>query len=190
MVLAKFYGILFLKEEMPVKESVFISEFRTPLGPLTAATAKGTLIALTSHTNSIEEVVSKLQLPFAYELCAGSEEPLNLQVTAEVDAYFSGSLRIFTIPVSLYTTPFRASIYEALMKVPYGQTVSYKDLAAAIGSKAYRAVGSAMRFNPIILIVPCHRVLNSGGLGNYSGFSGPESKAALLALEQGQLVTW
>ena len=83
-------------------------------------------------------------------------------------------------------TPFQRKIYEILVKVPAGKTETYKSLAMkAKAGRAYRAVGSAMRTNPLVLYVPCHRVLKSdGGLGNYSGTGGVLTKEALLKIEK------
>lgn len=103
---------------------------------------------------------------------------------AEIRAYLEGGRRVFEVPVDLSSsTPFQQDIYHALMQVPYGETISYGELAMIAGHPgAARAVGSAMRRNPIVLIVPCHRVVATrGGLG---GWSGPEGfKERLLDLE-------
>ncbi len=99
--------------------------------------------------------------------------------------YFEGSLKEFTLPLKLNVSPYRKKVLEELIKVPFGHTVTYKELAERTGNpKAARAVGSAMRTNPIIIIVPCHRVLQAGGkLGNYSA-GGPANKDWLLTFEK------
>ena len=93
-------------------------------------------------------------------------------------------LKEFTLPLNPKVSPYRRKVLEQLMKVPYAETVTYKDLAVATGNtQAVRAVGSAMRTNPIILAIPCHRVLKSdGSLGNYSA-GGPANKDWLLTFE-------
>jgi len=88
-----------------------------------------------------------------------------------------------------YLAPFQRRVMEACRAIPYGQTRSYGDLAAACGSpRAARAVGSTMAANRFPLIIPCHRVINSdGSIGNYSGWDGVRTKKRLLQLEQGQV---
>lgn len=103
---------------------------------------------------------------------------------AEIKAYLERGRRDFEVPVDLSSsTPFQQDIYHALMHVPYGETISYGELATIAGHPgAARAVGSAMRRNPIVLIVPCHRVVATGG--RPGGWSGPKGfKELLLNLE-------
>lgn len=101
----------------------------------------------------------------------------------EIDAYFKGRLKKFTIPLSPTGTDFQKTVWQALETIPYGQTWSYQDLAKKIDNeKASRAVGNANGKNPIGLIIPCHRVIQkSGKLGGYTG--GVHIKEQLLALE-------
>jgi methylated-DNA-[protein]-cysteine S-methyltransferase len=108
------------------------------------------------------------------------------QVAAELDEYFAGRRRRFTVPVDLdgVTASFRRRAYETLHRdVPYGETVSYGELAVMAGHPgAARAVGSAMATNPVPIVVPCHRVLAAGGkIGGYGGGLG--MKRTLLAIE-------
>ena len=101
----------------------------------------------------------------------------------ELEKYFAGKLQEFTVPLKLIGTDFRKKCWEALRTIPYGETISYKELAAKIGnSKACRAVGGANHHNPIVVIVPCHRVIGSGG--SLTGFGGGiDKKRFLLELE-------
>lgn len=105
-------------------------------------------------------------------------------VQHELDAYFSGTLRNFKTPIALIGTPFQRAVWAAVQAIPYGQTRSYADIARAIGKpKAVRAVGQAIGANPVWIIVPCHRVIqSSGGLGGYAG--GVERKQWLLEHER------
>jgi methylated-DNA-[protein]-cysteine S-methyltransferase len=98
--------------------------------------------------------------------------------------YFSGRRRHFDIPLRLQGTPFQMKVWNALMEIPLGSTVSYGELAGRIKRKdAVRAVGAAVGRNPVSVIVPCHRVIGSGGsLTGYAG--GLERKRALLDLEE------
>lgn len=107
----------------------------------------------------------------------------------ELEAYFSGALREFSVPFAFTGgTIFQRRVWQALREIPYGSTVTYGDLARSLGFSvgASRAVGSACGANPLPLLVPCHRVLAAGGrLGGYAG--GLWRKERLLALEQAQL---
>jgi methylated-DNA-[protein]-cysteine S-methyltransferase len=106
--------------------------------------------------------------------------------TRQLNAYFKGKLRDFEVPVSPGGTPFQRSVWDALQEIPYGETVSYGELARRLGNpKAVRAVGLANGANPISIIIPCHRVIGStGALVGYGG--GLATKQALIALERGQ----
>lgn len=101
----------------------------------------------------------------------------------QLDAYFNKNLRTFTVPVEPLGTEFQQRIWDELMHIPYGKTVSYLELARRIGDEnAVRAVGSAVGANPVAILVPCHRVIGSdGSLTGYAG--GLERKEALLTLE-------
>lgn len=101
----------------------------------------------------------------------------------QLRAYFEGKLCEFSLPLAEQGTPFQRSAWAALCEIPYGQTVSYKNIAVKIGNpKAVRAVGMANNRNPIAIVVPCHRVVGSDGkLVGYR--SGIENKQKLLDLE-------
>lgn len=116
----------------------------------------------------------------------GPVSPVLAQAAAQLAEYFAGQRQSFTIPLAPRGTPFQQEVWRALCAIPYGQTRSYGQLAAALGRpSASRAVGGACRRNPIWLMIPCHRVVGaSGSLTGYAG--GLERKKALLALEQGQ----
>ena len=101
----------------------------------------------------------------------------------QLDEYFSGTRRSFELPLRLCGTPFQQRVWSALCEIPYGETRSYRDIAEAVGSpRAYRAVGMANNRNPILILVPCHRVIGAdGALVGYGG--GLDMKRALLELE-------
>ncbi len=105
----------------------------------------------------------------------------------QFDAYFTGRLQRFDLPLAARGTAFQQAVWQALCDIPYGETVSYLDIAQAIGNpKAVRAVGAANGQNPLSIIVPCHRVIGrSGALTGYGG--GLPIKRWLLALEQEHL---
>lgn len=108
-----------------------------------------------------------------------------LQAAAEqLSAWFGGRLRHFDLPLAPAATPRGAVLRQAIVAVGYGDTAGYGELALAVGSSA-RAVGQACARNPFPLVVPCHRVLQAGGvLGPYSAGDGPSTKRWLLAFEQ------
>ena len=111
--------------------------------------------------------------------------PLLLQAAAELAEYFAGTRREFTLPLAPAGTPFQQAVWEALRTIPYGETRTYGQLAAAVGKpKASRAVGGACHCNPIAILQPCHRVV--GRSGRLTGYAyGVEMKQYLLELEQG-----
>jgi methylated-DNA-[protein]-cysteine S-methyltransferase len=114
------------------------------------------------------------------------------EVAAQLEAYFDGRLTEFTVPLAPSGTEFRLAVWAELTKIPYGSTVSYGDIARALGKRpvASRAVGTANGANPIAVIVPCHRVIGSdGSLTGYGG--GLPRKELLLKLEgAGPVTLW
>lgn len=115
------------------------------------------------------------------------DKELFRETTRQLEAYFSGKLESFDLKLAPEGTEFQKSVWKALCKIPYGETRTYKDIAASVGKpKAYRAVGLANNRNPIAIIVPCHRVIGSNGkLTGYA--SGLDVKAFLLKLEENKL---
>jgi len=106
---------------------------------------------------------------------------------AQLEAYFAGELTDFNLALGPRGTDFQLATWEALLEIPFGETISYADLAHRIGKPAaVRAVGAANGANPLPIVIPCHRVIGSNGrLVGYGG--GLEIKRFLLALEQGTL---
>ena len=103
--------------------------------------------------------------------------------TEQLEAYFQGNLREFTVALDLRGTAFQTKCWQALRRIPYGETRSYGELARDVGSpQAFRAVGRANHKNPVAIIVPCHRVI--GADGNLTGYGGGiKVKEFLLRLE-------
>jgi methylated-DNA-[protein]-cysteine S-methyltransferase len=114
------------------------------------------------------------------------------QVQTQLEEYFAGDRKEFTVPLAPSGTPFQLAVWTELTKIPYGSTVSYGDIARALGKRlvASRAVGLANGSNPISVIVPCHRVIGSdGSLTGYGG--GLDRKELLLRLEgSGPVTLW
>ena len=120
------------------------------------------------------------------ELCkkatsVGSSKVLE-DAAKQLDSYLKGTLPKFSLPLKVSGTPFQLAVWKAIANVPFGKTVSYGEIAAAIGKpQAARAVGAAVGANPTPLLVGCHRVLGSNGsLTGYSGGQGIKTKKLLL----------
>lgn len=139
-----------------------------PVGPISIAEAGGKIVSL----------------KFTDAGMLGCLSPVLIDAQNQVRAYFAGTLWRFDLPIMLQASTFRTLVYQALAQIPYGETLSYGQLAERIGRpRAVRAVGQALRQNPIWLILPCHRVL--GKNGSLTGFAGGlDAKALLLKLEQ------
>lgn len=112
------------------------------------------------------------------------QQKILVEVERQLNQYFTGERRSFSLPLDMRGTPFQKDVWEALLSIPFGETRSYGQLAKQIGrSSASRAVGAANGRNPISIIVPCHRVIGSSG--KLTGFAGGlETKATLLDMEK------
>ena len=129
-----------------------------------------------------------LALPYSpVPMMMERETPVLREAKDQLEAYFAGTLRQFDLPLQLEGSPFQLKVWEQLRQIPYGQVISYGQLARRIGQPgASRAAGGANRRNPIPIIVPCHRVIAADGtLGGYSGNCDGRAriKRALLKLE-------
>lgn len=113
-----------------------------------------------------------------------AETPLLLEARAQLEAYFDGTLRRFDLKLAPEGSPYRQRVWAALCRIPFGETRSYLDIAREAGGSP-RSVGGANAHNPIPIIIPCHRVLATTGIGGYSGGEGLDTKRSLLALEAG-----
>jgi methylated-DNA-[protein]-cysteine S-methyltransferase len=152
----------------------------SPVGPLVAvATGRGLVRLAYSAEDSVVMDVSERISPRILE----APERLD-EVRRELDEYFDGARRTFSVPIDWRLTHgFTRNVLRATARIPFGEVSSYKEIAGRAGSdRAYRAAGNALGSNPIPIVVPCHRVLHSGGgLGGYTG--GLERKRFLLTLE-------
>lgn len=148
----------------------------TPLGTMVAY-ADDTILYLLEfedqqhllrHQKKIELSKKILSIPT-------SEHPLLTLVQEQLEQYFSGTLREFTLKTSPQGTEFQCQVWHQLTLVPYGQTVTYKDISHQLNKeKSYRAVANAIGQNPLTLILPCHRVI--GSHGNLTGYAGGLSR--------------
>lgn len=114
----------------------------------------------------------------------GSHKPIMHNVIEQLNQYFMGIRKKFDISLKLEMPPFYKKVLKEVSEIPYGQTFSYKNIAMKLNNpRAYRAVANANAANPIPIIIPCHRVIQSnGGLGNYGG--GRQLKQSLVQIEK------
>ena len=160
----------------------YIYHYNSPLGNITLA----------GNGESLTRLWFNGQKFFPHKLISESIEsvlPIFTQTCNWLDIYFSGEVPDFTPPISLNTTPFRKAVYDILLTIPYGQTMTYGEIANIIAKQrgiarmSAQAVGGAVGHNPVSLIIPCHRVVGAdGSLTGYAG--GIERKTALLRLEK------
>lgn len=151
---------------------------KSPVGPLLLAISEKGLAILEFDRNPAAPASPQ----WRHARWIESEEETRLWA-GQLEEYFSGRRREFNLPLDLRGTEFQLKCWHALLKIPYGQTRSYADIARIVGSpNGFRAVGQANHDNPIAIVVPCHRVLTSNGtLGGYGG--GVATKEFLLRLE-------
>jgi methylated-DNA-[protein]-cysteine S-methyltransferase len=163
---------------MPITGTTrIVTTIESPIGPLTLTAEDGYLTGLHMHDQ-------RHAPPRAAD--AVRDDAWFADITGQLEAYFDGQLTMFQIPMKLDGTAFQQRVWSQLCAIPYGETISYGELARRVDNpKASRAVGLANGRNPIAVIVPCHRVIASnGGLGGYGG--GLDRKTWLLDLEAGR----
>jgi methylated-DNA-[protein]-cysteine S-methyltransferase len=148
----------------------------TPIGSLILAATDKSIVALVWNRTGLK----RLGIKVGHE---NTHLPLFKEAGKQIREYFSGRRKVFDLPLDLAGTAFQKSVWQVLLKIPFGQTWSYQEVAMRIGNpKAVRAVGTANARNPVCIFVPCHRVVRlSGDLGGYAG--GVDAKAFLLDLE-------
>jgi methylated-DNA-[protein]-cysteine S-methyltransferase len=137
----------------------------TPIGSITVSEEDGAIVALDWGWGRDQTETAAL-----------------CEARAQLHDYFDGKRDSFTLPLNPAGTAYRRRVWQALCDIPYGATRSYGEIARVAGG-APRSVGQANAMNPIPIIIPCHRVLASNGIGGYSGGEGLDTKRFLLALE-------
>lgn len=165
---------------------ILVSWIDTPLGIMVAgATDEGICLLEFSDRPILEEQFGALQKWFARPIVPGQNEHLN-QLQTELAEYFAGTRQQFDVPLVYPGTPFQSRVWDQLLRIPYGDTRSYQQVADSLDApNAPRAVGHANSLNRIAIVIPCHRVVNKHGtLGGYGG--GLWRKQLLLDLERGQ----
>lgn len=162
---------------------VTMTEIDSPVGVLVAgATDRGLCLLEFRDREILETQIAKVRARVGPT--ESGLHPLLEQVKQELEEYFGGGRKSFSVPLVYPGTPFQSRVWNALRKIPFGTTISYEELAHRVGSPAgQRAAGHANGQNPIAIIIPCHRVINKDGkLGGYGG--GLWRKRILLELER------
>lgn len=153
---------------------MLIHTYNSPIGLLLIIEQDGYIVGVNLLQDKDKQIVMESSPPTV----------LLQETCIQLTEYFAGERTSFSLPIKFTTgTPFQRSVWNALRNIPYGETRSYEDIAVAIGNpKAVRAIGQANHNNPILLLVPCHRVINKNG--SIGGFGcGVEVKKQLLQLE-------
>lgn len=165
-------------------DAVHLGWMDTPVGPMIAcATDAGVNLLEFTDRRMLEAQLDTVRRRFKQALVPADHRHLET-LKRELQEYFSGTLREFSVPVIAPGSVFEERVWSELLKIPYGETRSYEDVAVALGNRAaVRAVGRANGLNRIAIVIPCHRVVNkSGELGGYGG--GLWRKRRLLHLER------
>ncbi len=157
-------------------ETLYYSRMPSPVGPLLIGTSASALVIL-EFDRGLPQTIN------GQEVAWQESEARTRHVRKQLEEYFAGKRRSFDLGLDLRGTEFRKRCWDELLRIPYGETRSYAQIARAVANpNGFRAVGQANHYNPIAIIVPCHRVLAAGCyLGGYGG--GLPVKAFLLGLE-------
>lgn len=164
------HGLLAKLAKVPYSIVMYYTRtYQSPIGPLYLTSCEKAITMLSFHGSQTEQDAVHPLLDVAFQ---------------QLDEYFAGTRKAFTLPLAIEGTRFQKQVYAALLDIGYAKTASYAEIASAIGNpKAYRAVGMANNRNKIALLIPCHRVIGSNGsLTGYEG--GLEKKAWLLDFER------
>lgn len=153
------------------EDEVVVTRLSTPLGPMLAGASRaGVCLLEFMDRRMLETQLRRLNRYFGPGLDAGASEYFGV-LNAQLEEYFAGARMTFSVPLDVPGTPFQNRAWEALMTIPYGETRSYQDQAAAIGQPtAVRAVARANGDNRVSIVIPCHRVIGKdGSLTGYGG---------------------
>ena len=158
------------------------AEVDSPFGPLLVATTRRGLVRLAYPNEATDDVLQELADEVSPRVLESPD--MTGEVRRELEEYFRGGRQRFEVPVDWrLVRGFAERVLRATARIPFGRVMTYKEIAGRAGNdRAYRAAGNALGSNPIPIVVPCHRVLHTGGgLGGYTG--GLERKEFLLTLE-------
>jgi methylated-DNA-[protein]-cysteine S-methyltransferase len=162
--------------DLKLVESIYQATIPSPIGDIFLKYSDDSIIALNFESDSLDKHLLNI------------ENQLFINTKTQLESYFSRTLKQFELKVSPNGTKFQKAVWSEMMKIPFGTTISYQQIAENLGGKEKtRAVASAIAKNPILLLIPCHRVIGSNG--KLTGFSGGlNRKRALLDLESNQFV--
>lgn len=163
---------------------IYYDQLQTPIGVLTLVGTVEELFRIDFDNFSKNEIKIKDYLTKANLPIRITKREIDHPLKDELIDYFKGALTMFSIPQTLFGTEFQKEVWQALGDIPYGQTITYQQLAKIINRpKAIRAVGGALNKNPFSIVLPCHRVIGSDG--SLTGFGGGlKRKEQLLLFEQ------
>lgn len=155
---------------------LFFRSVNSPIGTLE-------LIANTNALIAVRFARERTGAPTIESTSDGRDQPILTDAARQLEGYFGGKVTRFDLPIELKGTEFQMLVWNALRRIPFGETETYSEIARSLGvARAARAVGAACGRNPVAIVVPCHRVV--GVNGSLTGFGGGlEAKAELLALE-------
>jgi len=168
---------------MRFMKQIFIQSYSSSLGEVILGDFNGQLcLADWRHRKNSQRILSRIQQFYGADLVE-KRTPIIDEASQQLNAYFEGAKHEFSLPLGLAGTPFQQAVWQALLTIEFGATVTYLELATHIGKpKSVRAVANAVGANAISIVVPCHRVIGSSGqLTGYAG--GIELKRALLKRE-------
>ncbi len=172
------------KTTAPISNFIYCQPYDSPCGRLIIGSIDGELCLCDWDIAGRRKIIdARLKAAFKAEIVMQPTE-VTVRAAKELDEYFAGRRMSFDIPLKFAAGEFRKDVWQALLTIPYGATVSYSEIASQAGHPAaVRAVGTAIGANPMSIFVPCHRViLQSGAVGQYAG--GTPAKSRLLALEK------
>ncbi len=156
-------------------------DFNTSIGKMLIFFSSKGIVYLSVSNENEEDIVNFVKVKFGQASKVNSEE---YSFHEQIIEYLNGRRKSFSLPLDLRGTDFQKKVWNELIKIPYGETRTYKDIARSINvPQGYRAVGNALNKNPVLIVIPCHRVIGSDG--KLTGFRGGlELKAKLLELER------
>jgi O-6-methylguanine DNA methyltransferase len=156
----------------PRDDTILFLATATPIGRLHLAASPHGIVRIELPLPSAEACLNLwLAMHFPNATRRRGMSPILRKAATQLEAYFTGGLRAFSLPLDLAGTPFQVAVWQTVAAIPFAETRSYRDVAISVGKeKALRAVGAAQGANPVPIVVPCHRVIGSDGkLTGYGG---------------------
>lgn len=173
-----------MKFNLHVSDPVTYASLATPIGPVMLVSSSKGVMHVILWAEDKEKTEKELKKVYPEAQIVYDQNALSMAVR-QLNEYFDKKRKKFTIPLDLHLTAFQNKVLEAVRRIPYGETRTYGQIAAQLGSPgAARAVGMANRNNPVPIVIPCHRVIGAdGNMTGYAGKNGIETKSWLLKME-------